>query len=290
MSNYRDKATLNTFAKLAADEYLGKNKAALTETLTKIASQEHLTPHQIEYVASEANKAVWAKLFAMDKTASYDFPLADAKSILEALKVTQSPVKVNVSELDYFSPPTSTKVASFDPFAALGVQQEPMEKSASARREIKRELQVRMEKMAVAKEELERQMIVNNTTIDNLELGFVKAARTMVLEYSLEDRGQAIEKVAEFLRGCGRPEYSRPLMKKFSHVLKRQGLVKEADLKAPEEYISDKLPARIINGTHSLYITIKTLFDKYDHQSTLSNRYEIVDSSLPVVKEKIRAL
>lgn len=290
MSNYRDKSTLNTFAKIAADEYLGKNQTPLNDTLKKIATQESLTPFQIEYTVAEANKAVWSKLFGMDKTASYDFPLADAKAILGGLQVNQSPSEIKGADLDYLSSPVSTKVASFDPMAAFGVQEDTMQKTAAERKDVKRQLQARFEKLSAAKEEIEMQQMINSTAIENLELKFVKEARNMVLEYPFEHRGEGVEKIAEFLRGCGRAEPARNLMKKLSHIMQRQGLMKTADLKAPEQYISDKLPARIINGRHSLYLTIKTLFDKYDIHNQLGSRYEIVDSSLPVVKEKIREL
>lgn len=290
MAEYRDKETLNTFAKLAADEYLGQNKTALNTTLKKIASQEGLTPFQIEYVASEANKEVWGKLFSMDKQASYDFPLADSKEILKDLQIPQSSGEVKTADLDYLSPPVSTKVASFDPFKAMGIVEENLEKSAAAKKEVKRQLQHRLEKISAAKEEIERQLYVVNSKIEELELEFVKTARNMVLEYPFSDRGTAVEKVAEFLRGCGANDHSKYLIKKLAHVLKRQGLVKEADLKAPEQYISDKLPCRIVNGRHSLYLTVKTIMDQYDWRDTLHSRYEIVDSSLPTIKEKIREL
>lgn len=290
MAEYRDKETLNTFAKIAADEYLGSNKAPLNSTLKKIASQEHLTPHQIEYVTAEANKAVWGKLFSMDKQASYDFPLADSKDILKDLQVSQAPKEVKIADLDYLSPPISTKVASFDPFQALGVVEDNV-KTASAKKEVKRELKKRLEKVAQAREDLERELFVVNSKIELLELDFVKAARSMVLEHSFAERGAAMDKVAEFLRGCSeKPEHNRALIKKLAHVMKRQGLVKEADLKAPEEYISDKLPCRIVNGRHQLSILVKTIMDQYDQRDVLHNRYEIVDSSLPVIKEKIREL
>jgi hypothetical protein len=290
MSAYRDKTILGTFAKIAADEYLGKNKTSLNESLKKIATQENLTPHQLEYVVAEANKSVWSRLFAMDKTASYDFPLADLKAILGDLQEVRGPSKVSGADLDYLSPPSSTKVASFDPFEALGVQENALEKSAAARKEVKRQLQARFEKLSSAKEELERLMFVADSDIQSLELKFVKEARDLVCEIPFTDRNVGVEKVAEFLRGCGRPEHGTRLMAKLSHVLTRQGLVKKADLKAPEEYISSTLPAQIINGNHSLYMTIQTLFDRYDDRFGCERRYEIVDSSLPVIREKIRAL
>lgn len=290
MSQYRDKETLNTFAKLAADEYLGQNKTLLNTTLKKIASQEGLTPFQIEYVSAEANKSVWGKLFSMDKQASYDFPLADAKEVLKDLQVKHTPNEVKEVDLDYLSPPTSTKTASFDPFKEMGFVADNIEKSASAKKEVKRQLKYRLEKMAAAKEELERQLYVVNSKVEELELSFVKTARNMVIEYPFESRAEAMDKIAEFLRGCGKPAQSRVLIQKLAHVLKRQGLVKEADLKAPEQYISETLPCRVVNGRHSLYLTVKTIMDQYDYRDTLHNRYEIVDSSLPTLKEKIREL
>jgi hypothetical protein len=290
VSEYRDKETLNTFAKLAADEYLGQNKTPLNATLKKIASQESLTPFQIEYVAAESNKAVWGKLFSMDKQASYDFPLASSQEILKDLQVVQAPNEIKAVDLDYLSPPVSTKVATFDPFKAMGFLEENIEKSAAARKEVKRQLKYRLEKVSAAKEELERQLYVANSRIEDLELQFVKMSRSLVLEYPFETRKDAMEKIAEFLRGCEKPAQARSLIQKLAHVLKRQGLVKEADLKAPEQYISEKLPCRVINGRHQLYLTVKTIMDQYDWRDTLHNRYEIVDSSLPAIKEKIREL
>lgn len=286
---YREKSVLNSFAKLAADSY---PEATLNDSLKKIASSEALTPHQIEYVAGEANRTVWAKLFAMDKTASYDFPLADPGKVIDELQVKfTKQASTNESDLDYLSPPTSTKSASFDPLAAMGFLPESLEKTAgAARKEIKHTLQGRLEKMAALKDDIEVRMYQAQSSAEKLELEFMKEARALVLDEVYEERKLGMDKIAEFLRGCGRPEYGQKLIAKLAHVMKRQGLMKIADLKAPEQYIAADLPARIINGRHSLYITIKTLFDRYDDTRDLRNRYEIVDSSLPVVKEKVREL
>lgn len=287
--SYRDKQVLQSFAKLAAEGYLGKTQTPLNDSLKKIASQESLTPHQIEFVAGEANKEVWAKLFALDKKSSYDFPLADAKAVLKEVQLVDKKPVVSQTDMDYLSAPESTKLASWDVMKAMGFEASGIDKVA-ARKELKRTLQNRYEKLAMAKEEIERLMFVKQSHIEKGELEFVKSARDMLLEEILDDRGQAMEKVAEFLRGCDHPDYGRRLMAKLASVMRRQGLIKTADLKAPEEYISETLPARIINGRHALYVTIKTLFQNYDEYKDLSSRYEIVDSSLPVVKEKIREL
>jgi hypothetical protein len=290
---YKDKNTLNSFAKIAVDSYLGSNKSPLNESLKKIASSEELTPSQIQYVAAEANKGVWQRLFGMDKTASYEFPLADAQTVIEGLSIKHTTSKVDLDAADYHAPPMSEKVASFDPFAALGIVQADFEKtaSASARKAVRRQLEGRYEKLAQVKEEIFTRQMEVGTAIDNAEREFVKSARELLMEQPLSDRPAAFAKLASFVNSVGgKVEHKVNLMRKFAHVLQGQGLVKKADLKAPEEYISESMPAQIINGRHPLYITIKTIMDNYEQHECLHRRHEIVDSSLPVIKEKIRAL
>lgn len=284
---YRSKEVLNTFAEIAADAYL-KHQTALNESLVKVANQEALNPHQIEYVAAEANKSVWASLFGMDKKASYDFPLADSAKILGELKTTYKAPAVNTDELDYLGPPT-TKTASENVLERMGYIA-TVDRDPALRRELKAELQNRLEKVAQAKERLRDQYTLADMKAQELEVQFIKTARSLILEVPFEERKDGIKKIGEFLSNCGKPEYSKQLIHKFAYVLKRQGLVKEADLKAPAEYISDKLPGQVINGRHALYITVKTLFDHYDYKKDLENRHKIVDDSLPVIKEKIREL
>lgn len=288
---YRDKDVLNSFAKIAADEFLGKNQVSLNTTLKKIASEESLTPHQIEYVAGQSNLYAWNRLFAADKSASYDFPLAKSAEVIKDLQIKPQNDTVNEADLDYLSPPKSTKVASFDPLKAMGFLPENLEKSATeVKREVKRELQVRLEKTAAFKEELERQIMVVQTEIENEQERFIKAAKQMILDQPDSDKPATLEKIAEFIACCGDHDRGRDLIKKLAFVMKRQNIIKEADLKAPEQYISKNTPARIVNGKHALYISIKTIFDKQDYASNLINRHEIVDSSLPMIREKIREL
>lgn len=287
---YRDKSSLEMIAALAADGYLSK-KADLNDSLKKLAADESLTPSQIEYVAGQANQKVFARLFALDKMASYDFPLADPHKVLGDLQMKTASSQTNEMDLDYLSPPTNQeKVASFDPLKVMGFSEDLIKTSAVARKELRHQLQGRFEKMAHLKESLEMDVIATQSKLEQAELRFIKEARDLILENPSSERAQGMDTIAEFLRGCDRTDVSQALMRKLSTVMLRQGLMKEADLKAPEQYISEKLPARITNGRHSLYITIKTIHQHGDELRELRNRYEIVDSSLPVVKEKIREL
>ena len=279
------KEVLNQFAKLAAESYLTK-KTSLNTSLSKIAKSESLEPHQIEYVAATANHAVWERLHGMDKKASYDFPLADPAAVLKDLQI--KPVIVKQASEDYLSSPSdfggfAEKTASFE--------LDSLDKIAAKKRKLKKELQNRFEKCSVAKDELSRQMTVLHSRYELAERDFVKQARNMVMEEPFEERGQVMCKMAEFVHSaCGEAELARGLMKKLAHVMRGQGLIKTADLKAPEEYISETMPAKIVNGRHSLYITIQTLKNIRQEYDPLHRAHEIVDSSLPEIKEKIRGL
>lgn len=283
----RSKDVLNQFAKLAAEAFLSRNKTPLNTSLTKIAKEESLEPHQIEYVASQANHSVWERTYGIDKKASYDFPIADPNVVINDLQIKPKGV-IKEAGLDYLSGPSSTgfqeKTASID----LGT----VDKTASQKRDLKRLLENRMEKISSAKEEFERQMYVLDLKYGESEKIFVKEARQMIMETPFEDRGAGMNKIAEFVRSASEDneKLAQTLMKKLSAVLVGQGIVKKADLRAPEEYIDMKMPAKIVNGRHALYITIKTLKDIRQEYDPLHRAYEIVDSSLPELKEKIRAL
>lgn len=283
---YKAKEVLNSLAKTAADAYLKKG-SSLNDTLKKTASQEGLEPHQVEYVAAEANKMVWAHNYKLDKKAAYDFPLADPNTIIDSSQ--KKPVeKVAMADLDYMTPPPSmSKTASdgnvygeFKTYITDGMD----------RRELKHQLQSRFEKLSNAKEEIEARIFLEETKLAALKNVFVKEARELIMQTPFTDRAQAMDKIAEFVRGAGNIAVGRELMSKLAQKIVKDGLVKQADMKAPEEYISETLPARIINGNHSLYITIDTIVKGDSCLGDLKNHQMIVDGSLPVLKEKIRGL
>lgn len=284
--NY-SKEVLNGFAKLAAEGYLSKSKTPLNTSLVKIAKDEALEPHQIEYVAAQANHSVWERLYGMDKKASYDFPVADPNAVINQLQVKPKGV-IKEASLDYLSGPSGGS-GFVEKTASINL--DSVDKTAAQKRELKKTMQHRLEKMGQAKEELERQMYVLDLKYSEYEKNFIKEARTMIMQEAFTDRGAAMMKIAEFVRSAAEDEkLGQALMKKLAAVVAGQGLVKKADLKAPEEYIDMKMPAKIVNGRHALYITIKTLKDIRQEYDPLYRGAEIVDSSLPELKEKIRAL
>jgi len=137
---------------------------------------------------------------------------------------------------------------------------------------------------------------MTRSKLEEISVSFVKQARDLLLELPLDERANGMNKIASFVSSSRRAEspadleHGRELMAKLAFVMEKQGLMKKADLKAPSEYISDKLPGEIINGRHALYVTIRTFQNAKDDYSKSSDRYDIVDGSLPMIKEKIREL
>lgn len=289
---HKSKDVLQNLAKIASASYLGKAKTPLKDSLKKIASSEELTTDQIMYVTAEANKDVWANLFKMDKKASYGFEPVDPKSLITDLQVKEAQA-IPLGNLDYMTAPTSVKEASADGFSVEGVFSRGDDIDHKIlRSELKHDLSRRIEKMAFAKEQLEMDLIVLRSQASELEAKIVKEAHQMVIREDYSLRGECMDKIASFVHSACQGDYElgKRLMAKLSFVLKKQGLVKEADMKAPQEYISEKLPARIVNGNHSLYITIDTLMKKEREISGVNQQWMIVDNALPTLKEKVREL
>ena len=239
-------------------------------------------------MASQANHAVWERLYGMNKKASYDFPVADPNVVVNSLQIKPKGI-IKEASLDYLGGPSNTN-GFMEKFATINL--DSVEKTAAKKRELKKTLQHRMDKMASAKEDLEGKMYILDLKYSESEKRFIKEARTLIMEQPFEDRGAAMVKIAEFVRSAAddNEKLAKDLMKKLAAVIKGQGLIKVADLKAPEEYISMAMPAKIVNGRHALYITIKTLKDNRQEYDPLYRGAEIVDSSLPELKETIRAL
>ena len=285
--SYKSKDYLNSLAKTAADSFIGK-KVPMNDTIKKVASAEGLQPHHVEYIAGEANKMVWAREYKMNKTAAYDFPIADPNVIVGGLQ-RKSIQKVAEVDLDYMIPPSELKKTASPDGEAYGVFESDATKGVD-KRQLKQTLMSRYEKLAQARSDGELDLMSLESKNMFLEKQFVKEARVLIMETPFTERADAMDKIAEFVRSAGNIEVGKRLMQKLSSAIVSAGLVKEADLKAPEEYISETLPARIINGNHSLYITIDTIVKHEDRISSLKRDFIICDDTLPVLKEKIRGL
>lgn len=289
--------TVREWAGSIANEYLLSGTLP-TQALCKIAQVEELTPPQIEMVAAEANKLIHTQKHASmkDKYFAADFPHANAKEVIGKLQASGGGVKLAAQLLDPIFKPQGP-----DEHAMFGIKPEVMDKTASVRRELKDAY----EKVALLKQKTEDRLFLLKSACADAEREFIKKARQMVLSSanSPTERLQVIGSIDHFVK-CAGMRFARTSLAKLAHVLKQEGLLlpqsaeetidyfmsKEADVKAPDELISPWISARVVNGNHPLYITLKTFRDATQEARDCSHRYNLIHDQVEMVKQRIRAL
>lgn len=278
-----------------ANSYFSAN-AIPTDTLTKIARSEELTPHQVEVLAAETNKLIHSHKYAKaeDKYHAADFPLADARQAILNLQIDGGVTKVSAHFID----PICEK-PDIDIYAAFGVKPEVFDKTA----ELKPRLKQASEHAALLKQKIDDKIFEVKTAAEVARFGFIKIARQYMIEESNSlDRMKVLSHLNHFVKAAGIP-VGKKMLAKLAYVLMKEGklepqaanrviayFTKEGDEKAPAELISEHLPAQIVNGQHPLYITLKTVGE---HEAELL-RYQqqglLVDDKLRILKQKIREL
>lgn len=265
-----------------------------TTSLCKIAQSEELTPHQIALVAGEANKLIHQQKYASakDKYFAADFPHADARAAISSL---QNGGTMKVAAV-LSAPAPSAVPEDYDPFG-VGPQMEV--KTA----ELKHQFKHTILKTASLKEKLSDQHFMQKQAAENAERAFIKEARQAVLsDSSSTERMRTLGGIDHFAKCAGLN--AKIQLAKLAYVLGREGLLtpshakaalgyflsKEADCKAPDELISEWLPARVVNGTHPLYMTLKTFHDHQGRMDDTRGRSSIVDDKLQILEQRARSL
>lgn len=290
MDHFRD------WAATIASQHL-KEGLLPTDALVKTAQAEDLTPESINTLAAEINKEIHRQKFAAmkDKYFAADFPLADAAIAIRQLQADGGSVKVATA-----MPEPDFKRSDADPFEAFGVKDEPLDKTASVRHELKHAA----EKLASMDRILADKILILQAQHETTAAQFMKQASQFVhgVAWSQSERMTALNQLNDFIAASGFG-FAAPMLEKVAEKLGHGGwlsksqveeasatLKKTADMKAPESLISPNLPAQIVNGNHPLYITLKT----FREQSELLRRYcgehKLTQDELRIVKQKVRAL
>jgi len=268
-----------------------------THTLKKIAQSEELSPHQVFVVASEANKLIHNNKYASadEKYFAAEFPLADAQLIVKELQLDGGETKVAAE-----FPRPKIVDNNPDPYEMWGVKPEAFDKTASIRGDLK----VASVKTELLQQKLQDKVIIIEHQKIAAEKAFIKTARQSMLdEPGSANRMKILGYLDHFVKSAELPAGKR-LLAKLAHVLKREGklepthaktameyfMSKTADEKAPDELISETLPAKIVNGKHPLYVTLKTVCDREADLLRFQRESVIVDDKLKLIKQRIRAL
>lgn len=293
------KVSMETFREWAgsvANQYL-TGQGTPTSGVAKIAQMEDLTPSQIELLSAETNKLIHTQKHASAKADKYfaaDFPHADARAVISQLQATDH-VKVAA-----VAPDPSFGDGYQDEFAMFGIDRPTIDKTAS----VKRELKVAAEKVAMVDAKSQDRVILAKYAAESSETKFIKTARQVVLSGSNSVERMSILGTIDHLVKTAKMEFAKTALAKLAYVLGKEGLLypqhadgafnyfmsKEADVKAPEELISGWMQARVINGSHPLYITLKTFRDCEQSLRECTDRHSIIADKLHITRQRIRAL
>lgn len=276
-----------------------------TESLKKIASQNDFSPDQIRLLAAEANKHIHQQKYASadDKYHAANFPLADAKEVVQTLQTDGGQVKVAAD----FSEPKFSK-PELDLFRAFGVDRKDNDdptdilKTASVKHDCSRAL----EKLSYLKSRVSDKVTIGEHQKNSSERNFIKVARQFILQTgsSSEERLQVLGVIDHFAKQGGMNDVAKIPLAKTAMLLKKEGMVeplpaervakyfmsKNADEQAPQDLISPFLEARVINGNHPLYIALKTHKDNSAALNLNQERYQVIDDRLKIFKSKVRSL
>lgn len=268
-----------------------------TSSLEKIAKSEELTPHQIELLAAETNKLIHQSKYASaeNKYHAADFPLADAKTVIDSLQIGETVKTASFQEPVFV-------VEDLDYNKAFGITESDMDKTASVAT-TKHQLQVAEQSVAMLLQKHADAKFVDASELETAELGFIKQARQMAYDGDNSNERLAIlNEISSFVK-TAKSKSAQKLLAKVAYVLGREGklepahaklamenFIKEADCTAPQDLISENLKARVVNGDHPLYVTIQ-LIDNIEARRARNHRGNLlVQDKLNIIQQKIRAL
>lgn len=216
-----------------------------TEKLAEVAARQNLNPNQVQRVAEEANQAILEDLRKnanADEDRTFEFPLANPEDVVGRLR------NVKVADSGF----VSVDVRSAPKTSSLGTLIDPpatdMQKLAATT--ARAQIYIEEEQMAEQAKEADIREGIES---------FVKIAREMVLEDDW-----TLDELAYVLRQA-RPKHASIVDGLVTLTKRRfQAMGVKVAAPAPEHLFSKTLmqsgrPARVINGEHSIVLTIDTL-------------------------------
>ena len=298
MSSF-DTTQYSTWATQAMTSYL-ENNTNLNDSISKIASENGLTPTQIGRVCQEANVSTYQELFKSAKDKTFNFPVADSKAIVGALgeaEANGSPVP-----LDYLLSPPQQKIAH-DWKGLLGVESIGNESKIS---EKIAQLEATRENIKMARSEIELRLSDNRLRQENTrhdladkmkqhilqETDKVASYKQIVLAVKTADLPEdEVIKAAEYLLSEG--VFGEGQKLKGLPGLEKAGEAVQADLISTTQFTGSPAPidrVKIVNGNHPIIVTVNQLVDQVSEEDRLKQGLMMLDDKAGYSIQKIEDL
>lgn len=286
---------LDILAKTAAKRYV-EERAPLTDSIRKIATENDLNSEQIKRVCELANisthRALWAKTAEKSSVA---FPLADARQVVDAVEspsldgcAVKSPCSI---DSDYAGPPKGLSAPGPSTMSMLGGKPSEVHNGLHDDGEKKRIIII-LQKKAAEREDIASKVLYQGMELESLEKQAFKAVKQAVLG------GASFYQVYEASVGVGLGKIAEEYLPSWqdqivaeAHGTQKLRLQKLAISKAPTDLISDNLGnATVINGAHPVLVSLDTVRRKTDEVKQGLHNILRIDDEVKVYNQRMREL
>jgi len=291
---------IQALATTAAKRYI-EERAPLTGTIQKMASQNDLNSEQIKRVCELANIATHRLLFSKAAAKeSVAFPLADAREVADVVSkgnmVSANPMSPPTSSpcsmsSDYDGPPTGIPDSAPSTSSMFGVNPDEVHNGLGDEPEGKRIIII-LQKKAAERSDLKSKILYAGMQLEALEKKAFADFKQTVLG------GASFYQVYEAVVGMGMGKVAEEYLPKWqqklidqSHGSQRLRLEKIAISKAPEELISDNMGnTTVINGAHPVLISLDTVNRKTGEIKQGIHNLLRIDDEVNVFNQRLREL
>ncbi len=309
------------WAQDAVSDYL-ENGMSLNDSISKIASENSLTPAQVRQVCQQANVGAYEHIFnqSEDKIDAV-FDLADAKTIASSISENEKVANDNRSHSDYFLEPPRPKL-NIDINAEFGVEQISNEHEVAAH---VNDLEQFIENAKLACDEIRAKQHDNQMAIVDTRRSLQHEVEQAILVSDNPDRMGMIRKVAHAV-GLGVEEASQEVafseIAKITETLVKKGVfgalaqfqaeqegtahirTKIAEFSKQAEAVQSDLisdtqltgsegslaKVKVVNGNHPILVSINQLVDQVSEEDRLKRGLLLLEDKASYAIRRINDL
>lgn len=314
-----DPTQYQEWAQRAVSEFL-ENDVSLNDSISKIASENNLTPTQVRQVCQQANVATYESLFPTKEDKTFTFPIASPSDILGSIQQEEKVAQGKKVPADYFLEPPKPRVSG-DLNLAFGIEKISNEHEVAEKIAQLKQLH---ENFNLAAEEIRNLQMDNKIATDQAREHTQHEIEQFILVGD-EDRLATMKKVAKAIR-LGVPtenhkiafsefiKISEYLVKKgvfgalaqFQHEkdggemvrsaiagLAKQAEAVQEDLISKTQLTGSESPldkVQIVNGNHPILASINQLVNQVSEEDRLKQGLMMLEDKASYAIRRINDL
>lgn len=273
---------------LASKEFL-ESGISMNSTISKLADENDLLPHQIQRVCELANHRTYAELFKSAKDKTFQFEMADPDAVARALDV-------GVTEKlgsEYLSAPRSS--GAVDVKRIFGLSE--ISNAPEVEEKIK-QAAAGLEAIGAAQEELKSRLVDLDHKLEAEAENLYKLAKQLVIDgtelRTIWDAARQLpegEKLAaDFGRISLRMGREGLLGAKLQYMLKQSEAVSEELISKQLASLAKPTGIEVVNGRHPIMVSLNTLADYRAQRDRTLKAVQNLAGSMVAVRSRMDEL